>query len=275
MERLLVCAGRYALGTLGCMFLVLFGWFSPKTRETLHEVAFRLGLRKRPEQDAVLPPTLIPQITLGALCPHAPPVRVIEPDAVSGNISELEMLVVASLIASRQPQACFEIGTFDGRTTLNLAANAGSSCRIYTLDLPPGDLGKTALEVAYGDENFIVKDASGARFSDTPWSAQITQLYGDSAAFDFTPYEGMMDMVFVDGAHSAAYVKSDTEVALRLLKPEGGLILWHDYSSYYWRELTVAMNELYAGRSEFRSMRWGKGTTLVVWEKKPGVQSGA
>lgn len=65
---------------------------------------------------------MIPQVTLGFLCPDSPLVRVLEPDAVSGNISELEMLVLASVIASRAPRACFEIGTFDGRTTLNLAA---------------------------------------------------------------------------------------------------------------------------------------------------------
>ena len=121
--------------------------------------------------------------------------------------------------------------------------------------------------MAHGDRNFIDKEVWGLRFAGTAYEKQITQLYGDSAAFDFSPYEGKMDVVFVDGAHSAAYVKSDTEVALRLLKPEGGLILWHDYSSYDWRELTVAMNELYEEHSEFRSMRWVKGPTLVVWER--------
>lgn len=268
MKRILIFLYRYLLSVAGCLFLVLFGWTNRANREVLHEVSFRLGLRKRPKPEPTMPPTMIPETTLGTLCPETLPVRILEPDSVSGNISELELLVVASLIARRKPEACFEIGTFDGRTTLNLATNTSPSCRIYTLDLPPGELGKTAHDVACGDENFIVKETSGSRFSGTSWAGQITQLFGDSATFDFTPYEGKMDVVFVDGAHSAAYVKSDTAVALRLLKPEGGLILWHDYSSYYWKNLTVAMNELYSSNPDLRRMRWVKGTTLVVWEKK-------
>jgi hypothetical protein len=73
-----------------------------------------------------------------------------------------------------------------------------------------------------------------------------------------------MDVVFVDGAHSAEYVRNDTDVALRLLKPTGGLILWHDYGSRYWKDLTRAMNALYRERPELRGMRHIKDTALVV-----------
>ena len=45
---------------------------------------------------------------------------------------------------------------------------------------------------------------------------QITQLYGDSANFDFSPYAGRMGLVFVDGSHSYDYVLQDTASALRL-----------------------------------------------------------
>ena len=35
--------------------------------------------------------------------------------------------------------------------------------------------------------------------------------------------------MFVDGAHAYSYVKSDTEKALRMIRP-GGVIVWHDFS---------------------------------------------
>ena len=47
-------------------------------------------------------------------------------------------------------------------------------------------------------------------------------------SFDFSPYYGKIDFVFIDANHSYAYVRSDTENALRTLSPEG-VILWHDY----------------------------------------------
>lgn len=60
----------------------------------------------------------------------------------------------------------------------------------------------------------------------------IRQVYGDSVNFDFSPYHGVMDVVFIDGAHTADYVKNDTEKALKMLRPEGGLMIWHDGPLY-------------------------------------------
>ena len=116
-------------------------------------------------------------------------------------------------------------------------------------------------------EKFIRKPGSGARFVGTPYAARITQLYGDSATFDYTPYEGAMDFVFVDGSHSYEYVKSDTRTALKLLKPVGGVILWHDYGSPYWKGLTRALNELMTEQPELASMRHIRDTMLVFWRR--------
>ena len=71
---------------------------------------------------------------------------------------------------------------------------------------------------------------------------RITQLYGDSASFDFSPWYGQMDFVFVDGAHAYNYVVNDTNIALKLLNPRGGIIIWHDYG--VWKGVTRALNEL-------------------------------
>ena len=45
-------------------------------------------------------------------------------------------MVIANLAEQAEPPTAFEIGTFDGRTTLNIAANLRPPARVYTLDLP-------------------------------------------------------------------------------------------------------------------------------------------
>jgi hypothetical protein len=65
-------------------------------------------------------------------------------------------------------------------------------------------------------------------FSGTPQAAKITCLWGDSAAFDYTPYHGQVDLFFIDGAHSYEYVRSDTQNALACCHA-GSVIAWHDF----------------------------------------------
>lgn len=267
MRRLVSFLAFYATAAAACGYLALFGWLRAAHRAILHEITYALGWRRRPERPAGGPALEVPTVAAAEVIGPPRPVQVLEPDAADGNVSGYELLVLASLVQKLQPRACFEIGTFDGRTTLNLAANAPSDARIVTLDLPPKELGRTSFAVAPGDAQFIDKPVSGARFHGSPHAARITQVFGDSASFDYAPYEGRMDLVFVDGAHSYEYVKSDTRAALRLLRPTGGMILWHDYSSPYWKGLTRALNELRREIPELASLRHIRGTTLVVWER--------
>ena len=46
-----------------------------------------------------------------------------------------------------RPAGVFELGTFDGLTTLGIAANAPDSARILTLDLPEDWLADTRFEL--------------------------------------------------------------------------------------------------------------------------------
>src|ERR1700685_440212 len=48
----------------------------------------------------------------------------------------METHFLATLVKELGPQTIFEIGTYNGFTTLHLAVNSPASCRIYTLDLP-------------------------------------------------------------------------------------------------------------------------------------------
>lgn len=144
------------------------------------------------------------------------------------NTTEFELLSIAALIKDNHSNTLFEIGTFDGRTTRAMAMNLmNETGKIYTLNLPP-DVENVSLETDKVDVNLASKVISGERFLRTPQEKYIQQLWGDSATFDFSPYHGKIDLVFIDGAHSKDYVESDTKNALQLIKPEGGIIIWHD-----------------------------------------------
>lgn len=58
---------------------------------------------------------------------------------------------------------------------------------------------------------------------------RVCQIYCDSTQWDISAYPlGFFDSALIDGGHTFSIVKSDTERALKLVRP-GGLILWHDF----------------------------------------------
>jgi len=230
-------------------------------RDRGRAIRISLGLR-RP-----LPPKEaqeeLPVVSIKNLCsPSGTRFREIEEN--DGNITPVELGVINAICATYKPEKIFEIGTFDGRTTLNMAVN--TDAEIFTLDLPEGQ--ETAFETVAEDIPYLKKPVShiGRRFQsaagdDLPSVNRITQLYGDSATFDYSPWLGAMGLVFVDGSHTYEYVINDTDAAFRLLRPEGGIILWHDYGE--WIGVTKALNELRKKRPELE-LRHIRGTSLVV-----------
>lgn len=188
------------------------------------------------------------------------------PDGVPGGTTDLEAWILAVL--SKRARTLFEFGTCTGKTTYLWARNSPPEARITTLTLPP--LTQADYTHASGD------DAGAARialdeshftqflYSGTEAEGKITQLYGDSKAFDEAPYAGSCDLIFVDGSHAYSYVVSDSEKALRMLRP-GGMVLWHDYGGPTWqRDVYRALNEL----SERLPLVHIAGTRLVAYRHR-------
>lgn len=191
------------------------------------------------------------------------PIRLREPVSADGNVTLLELAILNALVAVRQPRRIFEIGTFDGRTALNFAANAPLAT-VHTLDLPPAV--EPALPVHPDDRQFIRRSQDGERgrrFRGAPEEKRIVQLHGDSARFDYGAFSGAIDFVFVDGSHSYEYVLSDSRNALAMAAP-GSLIVWHDYGE--WEGVTRALNELHATQPRFAALRHVGETTLALLE---------
>jgi len=168
-----------------------------------------------------------------------------------GNVSLYELYCLSSIAKSFNPQTIFEIGTFDGRTTLHFALNTGSGTKIHTLDLPLSELDKVNLRLDAGDHQLVDKKGFriGENYLDRDESKKVTQHLSDSAKFDYSPFHNSIDLFFVDGAHSYEYVRSDTENAMKTIKTNG-IILWHDYTNVI--DVTEYLNELSASKPIYR-----------------------
>ena len=176
-----------------------------------------------------------------------------------GNITPLELVVISLLISTLKPKKILEIGTFNGRTTINMALNQPKDGEVITIDLPTNE---TKLPLAPSEEKYILGKDGGRQTH-----AQIKQIYGDSADYDFTDYIDKIDFMFVDGSHSYEYTMSDSKLAYNLVR-RGGYILWHDYGSPHWPGVTEALNELYLGNRDFKSLQHIVGTSLCILQNR-------
>jgi predicted O-methyltransferase YrrM len=148
---------------------------------------------------------------------------------VEGDVSRHCRLVLCAMCKLLEVATVFEIGTLHGQTSWLIARNIPHA-RVFTLDLPSLDAA-SRLTHEVTDPEYFVEYNRGRTFMGTPEAARITQLFGDSATFDFSPFRGAIDLVFIDGSHSYEAVRSDTEAALSMLS-ERGTIVWDDYLYY-------------------------------------------
>lgn len=239
---------KYTYAALCCLYLFSVGFLFAKYRSLIWIICsyFNFGC--------------IPKSRFSEVISTDQPIQILEPIASDGNVSLYELIAVNALIKSYNSNSLFEIGTFDGRTTLNMAVNSPQESQIFTLDLPKGQMFDTNLDLAPTERRYINKETSGLRFMGKSEAGKIVQLYGDSASFDFAPYYNAMDFIFIDGSHAYEYVLNDSINAFKMVK-EHGIIVWHDYTA--WEGVTKALNELWFGDTMFKNIKHIEGTTLV------------
>ena len=237
--------------------------YLPLSRMARRWQTFSKQLRGKPGR--FLQRTHLPEVSWKD-CTRQRAIRLWEHQKENGNVRISELGVLSALAADcRDGSNLFEIGTFDGRTTLNLALNAPPQCKIHTLDLPP-EL-ETALSLAAGERYVSNKPKPGTRYEACRRAypaavGRIHQSLGDSATFDYSPYRDSCSLVFVDGAHSYDYAISDTRAAMSMVE-SGGIVVWHDYG--VWEGVTKALEEL--EQREAYGLRGISGTSLVFWKR--------
>jgi predicted O-methyltransferase YrrM len=138
---------------------------------------------------------------------------------------------LALVCAAIRPKTVFEFGTFRGRTALNFALNSPAGCRVFTLDIPKQDRRIRTSEVNVADRWIMEQSETGIDYQGRDVACKIEQLFGDSRSFDFRPFYGQVDLVFVDGGHDYEVARSDTRHALEMLSP-GGVIVWDEFANY-------------------------------------------
>lgn len=255
LQRCFFFIKRYLFAVVSCLYLFIVGMLFAEGRTKVTRIALLFGYR--PD----VPEAIIPQVPISQLTNNNYAIKMPAPTGADGNVQLIELLILCQWVAGRKCRNIFEIGTYNGRTTYNLAANCPSGATIHTLDLPETSLDSTNLPIATGDRKYINKTESGAYFQGTAEQEKIISLFGDSATFDFSGFQGKMDFVFVDGSHSYEYVLNDSKTALKLVNPENAMIFWHDYSTD--KGATRALNELYETRPEFAKLRHVEGTSLA------------
>lgn len=158
-----------------------------------------------------------------------------------GDLTAERTLIFLCSLAKKGCTPIVEFGTFRGRTTYNLALN--STGEITTIDIGH-ELGKAIDVGANIEKHEYASHTTGEIFLSAPPEIRdrIKSLRGDSTKLDYSHLYGKAGLVIVDGGHSYEVCKSDSEHALRMVRP-GGVIVWDDYSPY-WPGVIRALDEL-------------------------------
>jgi len=188
-------------------------------RATASATALRDGWFRRTSPIPYLSPDVVEEVSAHAV--RLPPRR---PWMMPGTQTVEGLLFLASLAQALDARELFEIGTYNGLTTWCLAENLPQAT-VHTLDLPPEET--PSLKLERGDHSNR-RGFTQRLYQALSPEGKVIEHVGDSATFDFTPWRGRCDLVYVDGAHSEPYVRSDTANALEMLS-ERGAIVWDDY----------------------------------------------
>jgi predicted O-methyltransferase YrrM len=132
--------------------------------------------------------------------------------------------ILEYLWRAQSPRRHLEFGTWEGFGT-RLVARA-TDAEIWTINLPAGEAQAdgTPLYASTDSGEFI-----GRMYREAGYSERVNQLLCDSRAFDTTKFgPEHFDTVLIDGGHTPDIVTSDTDKALRVLRP-GGMCVWHDF----------------------------------------------
>ena len=186
------------------------------------------------------------------------------PLIVPGGTSDAEAWVLSTL--AKNAQNIFEFGTCTGKTTYLVARNSPPEASVTTITLAPEQAGDYIREEGDSRQNIkaALRESKLTHFlyNGTVVEPKVRQLFGDSKAFDETPYLNSCDLIFVDGSHAYSYVLSDSRKALRMVKP-GGVILWHDYVGPEEEGVFRGMNEL----ARELPLVHVEGTTFIAYRK--------
>jgi predicted O-methyltransferase YrrM len=189
----------------------------------------------------------------------------------AGGLTLLETTVLLCAARIVEARRIFEFGTFRGSTTLNFALNVPEDGAVFTFDLDAQSASELEQEAADVPITKLHFDQERLDFERSRHAGKVTQLFGNSRHYDFSPWYGTMDFVFIDGGHDVATAAADSENALKLIRRDKpSAILWHDYRNADYGPLGGYLESL----SRKIEMHHIEDTMLCVHFSDPGIRSG-
>jgi predicted O-methyltransferase YrrM len=148
----------------------------------------------------------------------------------TGNVWQLSLLVTLA-----KDNDVFEIGTYRGRTTDQLAKVAN---KVVTLDwdtTPTEDVPDIDVNKGDGYSDYTVGEIYKKNNR-----KNVTQLIGDSTTIDLSSHYNQYDVVYLDGGHTEEIAYSDFYLAKNLLRDDGIIII----DDSQWDGVYQAMHKL-------------------------------
>jgi predicted O-methyltransferase YrrM len=186
------------------------------------------------------------------------------PSAITLNQRISEISSFCDLIRDFSPRFVLEIGTAGGGTSFLLAEAAAADAVLITVDLPPPDGYPRLMSLVYRSFSWsnqkIVPVRGDSHDSET--RARIERILGPN----------QLDVLFIDGDHSAAGVAQDYETYRSLVRP-GGVMAFHDIVPgrldwvggvpEFWRELRARRSETKEIVEDWQQGGWGIGVVFA------------
>jgi hypothetical protein len=142
--------------------------------------------------------------------------RITRYSFLDGTSTIPDIVLLKSLAQQFSDCVYLEIGSWRGESLANVAEVAK---KCYSLTLSEAEMRQRDFPEKFIDvHGFFSKDLGN-----------VQTFAHDSATFDFSLIQDRCDLIFVDGDHSYAGVKTDTANVLRLLRDDRSIIVWHDY----------------------------------------------
>ena len=154
-------------------------------------------------------------------------------------VSAKELFTLTALVKHLGPKGIFEFGSYKGWTISNLILNASLDSQVYTLDIQK-------------------RESYDSKIDEILERKNVHKIVCDSMIFDYSPYYGKIDFIFIDACHSENAVRRDTENALKMLSSTG-VIVWHDFNPEH-REVFNYLHKL----SKELTIYSIKNTALVI-----------
>ena len=136
---------------------------------------------------------------------------------LDGSCLPTDLALLRALAKKYKAETYLEIGTWRGESVANVAPLVKEA---VTLNLPDAEMRAMGMSEEYIDLHRYFSESL----------PNVTHIQANSLAFDFSSLQKQFDLIFVDGDHHYEAVLSDSAKILKALKPETGMIVWHDYA---------------------------------------------